>query len=68
MKITLENLGALRYGEFELGDMTIICGENNTGKTYVTYALFGFLDKHRRFLKQLILNKPDYIKALIKQK
>jgi predicted ATPase len=28
----------------ELGDLTIICGNNNTGKTYASYAIFGFLD------------------------
>ena len=43
MRILVENLGILRKAEFELGDLTIICGRNNTGKTYVTYALFGFL-------------------------
>ena len=50
MKIKLKNLGALRQAEFELGEMTIICGANNTGKTYATYALYGFLDYwHRGF-------------------
>nr|VFJ77009.1 MAG: AAA ATPase domain-containing protein [Candidatus Kentron sp. FW] len=43
MKIRIENLGALQQAEFTLGDLTIICGENNTGKTYATYALYGFL-------------------------
>ena len=43
MKIKVKNLGVLKQAEFELGDFTIICGENNTGKTYATYALFGFL-------------------------
>jgi AAA15 family ATPase/GTPase len=43
MIIKLKNLGPLKQAEFELGDMTIICGPNNTGKTYATYALFGFL-------------------------
>lgn len=43
MKIRVRNLGPLRQAEFELGDFTIICGENNTGKTYATYSLFGFL-------------------------
>jgi hypothetical protein len=43
MFIKLKNLGPLNQAEFELGDMTIICGPNNTGKTYATYALFGFL-------------------------
>ena len=43
MKISVENLGVLQQAEFELGDLTIICGSNNTGKTYATYALYGFL-------------------------
>ena len=42
MRIELENLGVLKKAEFELGDLTLICGSNNTGKTYATYALFGF--------------------------
>jgi predicted ATPase len=44
MKIIIKNLGAIKQATFELGDMTIICGENNTGKTYAMHATFGFLD------------------------
>ena len=47
MKISLENLGVLKKAEFELGELTLICGGNNTGKTYATYALFGFLRRWR---------------------
>jgi AAA15 family ATPase/GTPase len=43
MKISIKNLGAIKQAEFSLGRLTIICGRNNTGKTYATYALFGFL-------------------------
>jgi hypothetical protein len=43
MKIQVENLGPLKQAEFEVADFTIICGSNNTGKTYATYSLFGFL-------------------------
>ncbi|STP14186.1 Uncharacterized conserved protein [Helicobacter mustelae] len=34
----------LDEAEFEVGDLTLICGENNTGKTYATYSLYGYLD------------------------
>jgi len=44
MKNKLKNLGSLQQTEFELGDFTIICGKNNTGKTYATYATYGFFD------------------------
>ena len=43
MKIQIKNLGILKQAEFTLGDLTIICGHNNTGKTYAAYALYGFL-------------------------
>ena len=42
-----ENLGPIKEAELELGDLTIIAGRNNTGKTYVAYALYGFLDYWR---------------------
>ena len=50
MKIKVKNLGVLRQAEFETGDLTIICGRNNTGKTYTTYALYGFLASWRELM------------------
>ena len=47
MKLSIKNLGPLKQAEFELGELTIICGQNNTGKTYATYAVFGFLSEWR---------------------
>jgi len=43
MKISIKNLDTIKQAEFTLGELTIICGDNNTGKTYTTYALFGFM-------------------------
>ncbi len=40
-----QNLGPVKDAELELGDLTIIAGRNNTGKTYIAYALYGFLDQ-----------------------
>ncbi|NEQ38282.1 MAG: ATP-binding protein [Okeania sp. SIO3I5] len=50
MKIKIQNLGVLKQAEFTLADLTIICGSNNTGKTYAAYALFGFLFTWERIL------------------
>lgn len=49
MSITcqFENLGIIRQAELTLGDLTIVCGKNNTGKTYATYAIYGFLHEWR---------------------
>ena len=43
MKFIFKNLGPIHEAELELGDLTIIAGRNNTGKTYVAYTLYGFL-------------------------
>ena len=42
-KFLFKNLGSIKEAELELGDLTIIAGRNNTGKTYIAYALYGFL-------------------------
>lgn len=43
MHIRIQHLGLIEDAAFDLGDLTIICGENNTGKTYAAYSLYGFL-------------------------
>ncbi|WP_377477251.1 MAG: ATP-binding protein [Microcoleus anatoxicus] len=63
MKIKVKNLGALKQAEFTLGELTIICGGNNTGKTYATYALFGFLFTWRQILAIAI--NDDKIQQLL---
>ena len=37
------NLGPVRDASLELGRLTVIAGRNNTGKTYITDSLYGFL-------------------------
>ena len=51
LKIRVKNLGILKHAEFSLGDLTIFCGENGTGKTDVMTALYGFLRNWRRFVQ-----------------
>ena len=64
MKISVKNLGVLEEAEFELGELTLICGGNNTGKTYATYALFGFLQYAKSLLKVEIPNQT--VRALLR--
>ena len=51
LTVRLKNIGILKQAEFSLGDLTIICGENNTGKTYATYALYSFLKSWHQFIR-----------------
>ena len=43
MTFRFEKIGPVDSADISLGDLTIIAGRNNTGKTYLVYALYGFL-------------------------
>lgn len=48
MKFKFSSLGAIDEADIELAPLTVICGRNNTGKTYVTYSVFAFLATWRQ--------------------
>ena len=56
LTVKLKNIGILKQAEFLIGDLTVICGENNTGKTYATYTLYGFLKSWHQFIRFPISN------------
>jgi hypothetical protein len=43
MELKFRHLGALTDACIDIGDLTLICGRNNTGKTYVAYSIYGLL-------------------------
>lgn len=58
MKLQLSNIGPIGSAEISMAPLTIICGKNNTGKTYASYTLFCSLDFIRNGLSFPI---PDQI-------
>jgi AAA ATPase domain len=50
MRFTFSNLGPIDNAQLELAKLTVICGRNNTGKTYVTYSVYAFLASWRQLL------------------
>ncbi|MBF2761105.1 MAG: ATP-binding protein [Ectothiorhodospiraceae bacterium AqS1] len=40
LKFRIENLGVIHKGEFTQKPLTIFCGPNNSGKTWVMYSLY----------------------------
>ena len=72
MKFRFKNLGVIRDAELELGQMTIVCGRNNTGKTYVSYAVYWFLRhwRHGMNFPKILLNsliKDGKVSVPVKQ-
>ncbi|MGB1243484.1 MAG: AAA family ATPase [Chitinophagales bacterium] len=45
MIFEFKNIGPIDRASIELGNLTLICGENNTGKTYLSYGIYGFFAK-----------------------
>jgi ABC-type cobalamin/Fe3+-siderophores transport system ATPase subunit len=41
----LDNFKPIKSAEIKVNDLTLIFGDNNTGKTYLAYALYGLLSK-----------------------
>lgn len=39
-----KNIGCLKSGSLIVKPITILCGKNNTGKTWVMYSIYGFLN------------------------
>lgn len=44
-----KNIGPVKDTRLKPGNLTVITGENNSGKTYIAYALYGLLDFANKF-------------------
>ena len=55
MKITIENIGVFKYAEYELADLTIICGKNNTRMLHMHFMVLLTSLEEATILKFLML-------------
>lgn len=68
MNVIIENLGPIRKMEFDLDKkISIFCGPNNTGKTYVSYILYAFT-RRRISLPEDKLTEAQLIELISNQK
>lgn len=65
MKVTFKQLGKIENAVLELNDLTIIAGANNTGKTYITYTLYGLLKDWSDYFR--IQNSEEISKNLVQK-
>lgn len=64
MKINFQNLGPLNEGSIELKKLTIIAGGNNTGKTYLTYTLYGLLTHFQQWCEISFLTRERSVELV----
>ncbi|HLP58225.1 MAG TPA: AAA family ATPase [Candidatus Deferrimicrobium sp.] len=43
MRLRIDNLGYIQRADICTRPLTILCGKNNTGKTYLSYTIYGLL-------------------------
>ncbi|HGU9806968.1 TPA: AAA family ATPase [Citrobacter freundii] len=60
---SFKNIGCISQGEVDAKPLTILCGKNNTGKTWVMYGLYGFLNMPSPSLK--LPQVTNFVKTLI---
>ena len=65
MVFKIKNFGKIEYAEIKLDGITVICGNNNTGKSTVGKALFSFFnslyDYKNKIQKEKINKARDFI-------
>lgn len=73
ISVELSNLGPLRSAEVDLADLTLLVGENNTGKTFFATVLHRVLSaaapfrqrRRRNYTKQIPSEVEEWIKAVL---
>ena len=67
MKLTLKNLGMLREAEIRLDGLTVITGENDTGKSTVGKLLFALIKAFNNYEQASEKRKSERIFELIEK-
>lgn len=66
MNIKIKNFGAIVDADVKLDGITVICGDNNTGKSTVGKALFAFYNSLPKLNKAILSEKTDMLWREIK--
>jgi predicted ATPase len=67
MKLSVENLGAIKNGTIDLSKkLNVFCGPNGTGKTYMAYVVYGLLSNRRISIGKV--KNDNLVEELMKHK
>ncbi len=65
MIFKLKNFGKIAEADIKLDGITVICGNNNTGKSTVGKALFSFFNSLVDYKDKIVSEKSNYIRNFI---
>jgi predicted ATP-dependent endonuclease of OLD family len=67
MRLQLENIGMIRHADIKLDGLTVIAGENDTGKSTVGKLIFSLIKAFNRYEQDLNESKSDRAFELIEK-
>lgn len=67
MKLTINNIGKLRNAEVVIDGITVITGENNTGKSTVGKILWSIFDSFYNLDKIILNKKEEEVKRILSE-
>ena len=65
LSFKFQEIGPITKAELDLGDLTIIAGRNNTGKTYLVYTIYGLLKMSKQMLRTSLNPGSDSMNSSI---
>lgn len=65
MLFKITNFGKIAKAEIKLDGITVICGDNNTGKSTVGKAVFSFFNVLNDYKSKIIVQKANKMKKVI---
>ena len=66
MNFKLKNFGKIAEADIKLDGITVICGDNNTGKSTVVKALFSFFNALTDYKNKIDVQKNSKLRAAIR--
>ncbi len=67
MELKLKNIGMIKEASVKIDGLTVIAGENSTGKSTIGKLLFSIIKSSSRYNEDLEENKEDKIISLIRE-
>ncbi|TOA82995.1 ABC transporter ATP-binding protein, partial [Vibrio parahaemolyticus] len=67
MDILIDNFGTIKHAHVKIGGLTVIAGENDTGKSTVGKLLFSLIKANTRYEENLVEDRDFRTKSIIER-
>lgn len=68
MNLSLRNFGKIEHADIDLNGFTVICGDDNTGKSTIGKALFGIINSFSNYKFRIFEQRDAAVKNFVRQK